>query len=48
MFDGGTNVTQPTDPVQTARLVLTAINAEDVNDLALLYGDPMVALWTGP
>ncbi len=39
---------QPTDPIQTARLVLTPVHAKDVEDLALLYGDPIVALWTGP
>lgn len=39
---------QPTDPIQTARLVLTPVDAKDVEDLALLYGDPIVALWTGP
>lgn len=40
--------TLPLDPVQTARLLLTPVGADDVDDLALLYGDPMVALWTGP
>lgn len=39
---------QPTDQVQTARLVLTPIRSEDVDDLVLLYGDPVVAWWTGP
>ena len=48
MFEGGMDATQPTDPIQTARLVLTPVDAQDVDDLALLYGDPIVALWTGP
>lgn len=39
---------EPTDPVWTARLVLTPVGAQDVEDLTLLYGDPIVALWTGP
>lgn len=39
---------QPTDPVQTARLVLTPVGAEDVDALILLHGDPIVASWTGP
>jgi len=39
---------QPTDPVQTARLVLTPVGGQDVDDLTLLYGDPLVASWTGP
>jgi len=39
---------QPADPVQTARLVLTPVGAEDVDDLILLHGDPIVDLWTGP
>jgi RimJ/RimL family protein N-acetyltransferase len=38
----------PADPVRTARLVLTPVGPGDVDDLALLYGDPMVAYWTGP
>lgn len=32
----------------TARLVLTPVRLDDVDDLALLYGDPQVAFWTGP
>jgi RimJ/RimL family protein N-acetyltransferase len=48
MLEGGMNATQPTDPIPTARLVLTPVEAEDIDDLALLYGDPMVAFWTGP
>lgn len=36
------------DPVLTARLVLTPIGLDDVDDLILLYGNPQVALWTGP
>ena len=39
---------RPTDPVRTARLVLTPVGAEDVDELVLLYGDPVVAWWTGP
>ena len=37
-----------TDPVQTDRLVLTPIDSHDVEDLVVLYGDPLVAFWTGP
>ena len=37
-----------TDPVQTARLVLTPIGVNDIEELLLLYGDPLVASWTGP
>lgn len=48
MFNHGMRSAQPTDPVQTARLVLTPVGVEDVEDLILLYGDPVVALWTGP
>lgn len=32
----------------TARLVLTPVTLDDVDDLVLLYGDPEVAFWTGP
>src|SRR5215211_1513024 len=38
----------PTDPVLTPRLVLTPVGPDDVNDLLLLYSDPVVAYWTGP
>ena len=38
----------PTDPIRTLRLVLTPVGPEDVDDLILLYSDPMVAYWTGP
>jgi len=48
MFNAGMRAAQPTNPVQTARLVLTPVGAEDVDDLILLHGDPMVAVWTGP
>ena len=48
MFPDRVRTTLPTDPVTTARLVLTPIRAEDVDDLSLLYGDPLVAYWTGP
>ena len=37
-----------TDPVLTPRLVLTPVGRDDVNDLLLLYSDPVVAYWTGP
>jgi RimJ/RimL family protein N-acetyltransferase len=36
------------DPVLTQRLVLTPVGGDDVDDLVLLYSDPMVAHWTGP
>lgn len=39
---------RPTDPVTTARLVLTPIGPADVAELRVLYGDPLVAHWTGP
>ena len=32
----------------TSRLRLTAIGPADVEDLMVLYRDPLVALWTGP
>lgn len=38
----------PTDAVLTSRLVLTPVGPDDVDDLILLYGDPLVAYWTGP
>src|SRR4029453_5674304 len=38
----------PTAPVLTPRLVLTPVGPDDVNDLLLLYSDPVVAHWTGP
>jgi Acetyltransferase (GNAT) domain len=38
----------PTDPVLTLRLVLTPVGPDEVNDLLLLYSDPVVAYWTGP
>jgi RimJ/RimL family protein N-acetyltransferase len=38
----------PTDPVLTARLVLTPVGPDDIDDLVLLCGDPEVAYWTGP
>lgn len=41
-------VQAPTDSVLTERLVLTPVGPDDVDDLALLYGDPIVAHWTGP
>ncbi len=43
-----TGPAEPTDPVWTARLVLTPVGVRDVEDLVLLYSDPVVALWTGP
>ena len=48
MFNVRMRAAQPTDPVQTVRLVLTPVGAEDVDDLIRLHGDPIVALWTGP
>ena len=39
---------RPTDPVVTPRLVLTPIGIEDVDELLVLYSDPVVAYWTGP
>ena len=39
---------RPTDPVVTARLVLTPIGPDDIDDLVLLYSDPLVGHWTGP
>jgi RimJ/RimL family protein N-acetyltransferase len=41
-------VETPTDPIRTLRLVLTPVGLEDVDDLSLLYADPIVAYWTGP
>ena len=38
----------PADPVLTPRLVLTPVGHDDVDDLAVLYGDPEVERWTGP
>ncbi|WP_203786644.1 GNAT family N-acetyltransferase [Paractinoplanes rishiriensis] len=38
----------PTDPVRTRRLVLTAVGPDDLEDLLLLYSDPLVGYWTGP
>ncbi|WP_433307880.1 GNAT family N-acetyltransferase [Actinoplanes sp. CA-030573] len=37
-----------TTSVRTARLRLTPVGPEDIEDLLLLYGDPIVARWTGP
>jgi RimJ/RimL family protein N-acetyltransferase len=45
---GKRTVQAPTDPVLTPRLVLTPVDRDDVGDLAVLYGDPVVAYWTGP
>ena len=36
------------DPVLTPRLVLTPVGTQDVDDLVVLYGDRLVAFWTGP
>jgi RimJ/RimL family protein N-acetyltransferase len=41
-------VETPIDPIRTRRLVLTPVGLEDVDDLSLLYADPIVAYWTGP
>lgn len=38
----------PNEPILTQRLVLTPVRLDDVEDLALLYGDPVVSYWTGP
>lgn len=48
MSDEPMRAVQASDPVQSARLLLTPIGVQDVEDLALLYGDPLVAFWTGP
>lgn len=37
-----------TDSIKTPRLILTPVGSEDLSELMLLYGDPRVALWTGP
>ncbi|HEX9999603.1 MAG TPA: GNAT family N-acetyltransferase [Actinoplanes sp.] len=42
------SVQAPTDPILTQRLALTPVGRDDVDDLNLLYGDPVVAYWTGP
>ena len=42
------SVQAPIDQVRTRRLVLTPIGQDDVDDLVLLYSDPVVAFWTGP
>ena len=47
-FNDRMRAAQPTDPVQTVRLVLTPVGADALDDLMLLHGDPIVALWTGP
>jgi RimJ/RimL family protein N-acetyltransferase len=47
-MDARRSAEAPTDPVLTPRLVLTPAGPEDVDDLVLLYGDPMVGYWTGP
>jgi len=44
----GAPARSPTESVETSRLVLAPIGAEDVDDLVVLYGDPGVAFWTGP
>jgi RimJ/RimL family protein N-acetyltransferase len=38
----------PTDPVTTARLVLTPVGLDHLGELRVLHGDPLVAHWTGP
>ena len=38
----------PTDPIHTARLVLTPVGPDDVDDVVLLHEDPLVERWTGP
>jgi RimJ/RimL family protein N-acetyltransferase len=42
------SVQAPIDPIRTQRLVLTPVGRGDVDDLTRLYGDPVVAYWTGP
>ncbi|HEY2793381.1 MAG TPA: GNAT family N-acetyltransferase, partial [Micromonosporaceae bacterium] len=32
----------------TARLTLTPVGLDDLEDLIILYADPEVARWTGP
>jgi hypothetical protein len=44
----GMGAAKATVPVCTARLKLTPISAKDVDDLALLHIDPLVAFSTGP
>ncbi len=46
--DGQVSPAQAIDPVQTDRLVLTPVSAEDVDDLWRLCQEPLVAYWTGP
>ena len=41
-------VALPTDPLQTARLVLTPVGLDDIADLIVLHEDPLVERWTGP
>lgn len=36
------------DEVLTGRLVLAPVGVGDVDELVVLYGDPVVAYWTGP
>jgi RimJ/RimL family protein N-acetyltransferase len=52
LFTGGMHpdgsTAAPTDPVVTPRLVLTPIGPDDIEDMVVLYGDPLVGLWTGP
>jgi RimJ/RimL family protein N-acetyltransferase len=47
-MDTGSPAVDSTDPVLTPRLVLTPITLGDVDDLVVLYCDPVVAYWTGP
>jgi hypothetical protein len=35
------------DPVLTPRLVLAPVGSDDVDDLVVVYSDPVVAYWTG-
>ena len=39
---------QAIDPVLTDRLLLTPVSVDDVDELGLLYQDPLVGYWTGP
>ena len=38
----------PNDPVRTPRLVLTPVGLDHLDELRVLYRDPLVARWTGP
>jgi RimJ/RimL family protein N-acetyltransferase len=48
LLNEGMGAAKATDPACTGRLKLAPISAKDVDDLALLHSDPLVAFWTGP